>query len=252
MENRTRTYQPRQDICYRPGPFKGSYECQLPAEARTELLKEIPPPQYRPTKPRVRVRAVGRKLEEIPPPQTPRLDRGVSQVPEPYRLPTLPPREVFLRPPPPVSREIPTHHPAQSPPPEVVFRPPPPAAPPRPPVVPRAARPARSESSSGSGIWWFLALLVGLPILFNHLPHTSSTLSTPQSRPVEVRPALPPWSSVKFYDGTIVPVCYQGQLPNSAALPSQGRFIGEEWAIGNHSWIWMQPAGASFPSWVDP
>jgi hypothetical protein len=54
-------------------------------------------------------------------------------------------------------------------------------------------------------------------------------------------------------DGTIVEARYQGELPSSAALPPQGRrFIGEEWSTGNTAWIWMQPVGASFPSWVDP
>jgi hypothetical protein len=53
-------------------------------------------------------------------------------------------------------------------------------------------------------------------------------------------------------DDTIVEAGYQGELPNSAALPPQVRFIGEEWSTGNTSWIWMTPAGASFPSWVDP
>jgi hypothetical protein len=53
-------------------------------------------------------------------------------------------------------------------------------------------------------------------------------------------------------DGTILPVSYQGELASSAALPPRGRFIGEEWSTGNTSWVWMTPAGASFPSWVDP
>ena len=46
--------------------------------------------------------------------------------------------------------------------------------------------------------------------------------------------------------------CLPGELPSSAALPPRGRFIGEEWSTGNTSWIWMTPAGANFPSWVDP
>jgi hypothetical protein len=56
----------------------------------------------------------------------------------------------------------------------------------------------------------------------------------------------------KMPDGTVVQVCYQGELPSSATLPARGRFTGEEWSTGNTSWIWMTPAGASFPSWVDP
>jgi hypothetical protein len=43
-------------------------------------------------------------------------------------------------------------------------------------------------------------------------------------------------------DGTIVEARYQGELPSSAALPSQGRFIGEWWSIGNTS---LDDAGRS-------
>jgi hypothetical protein len=65
-------------------------------------------------------------------------------------------------------------------------------------------------------------------------------------------PEIGQWHPIKFYDGTVVQACYQGQLGSSADLPNRGRFIGEEWSTGNTSWIWMTPAGASFPSWVDP
>ena len=190
MENRTRTHQPRQDIYWRRGPGEGSFDCQLPAEARAELLEEIPPPKT-------------------------------------YR------------------REIPTYRPLE---------PPPPVLPPS--VTPRA-RPAQSESSSGSGIWLLLAVLLGLPILLAMLSQAVSSGTQPQSRSVEVRRALPVvevrralpavpralpvtsavstvsnagWQSVRMPDGTIVQVCYQGELPSSAALPNQRRFIGEEWS----------------------
>jgi hypothetical protein len=54
-------------------------------------------------------------------------------------------------------------------------------------------------------------------------------------------------------DGSIVPVNYQGELPSSAALPSQGRFIGEEWSTSTGlTWIWLKPAGVNFASWIDP
>ena len=100
-ENRNGTWklEPNHDIYRRLGPFAGSvrdesFECQLPAEARTEL-EEIPSPQtYRPAKPRIRVRAVGRKLEETPPPQNYRV-REIS----PYH-PVQEPSPVFLRSPP--------------------------------------------------------------------------------------------------------------------------------------------------------
>jgi hypothetical protein len=105
----------------------------------------------------------------------------------------------------------------------------------------------------------------------------------PRSGPIEVRRALPPpvevrralpavpralpvtapenppiptpyaeSQPIRMPDGTIVQARYQGELPSSAALPPQGRFIGEEWSTGHTSWIWMTPAGANFPSWVDP
>jgi hypothetical protein len=60
------------------------------------------------------------------------------------------------------------------------------------------------------------------------------------------------WQSIRMPDGSVIPVHYEGELPSSAALPPQGRFIGEEYSTGNTSWIWMTPVGTSFPSWVDP
>jgi hypothetical protein len=118
-------------------------------------------------------------------------------------------------------------------------------------------------------------VIIGLPLLLARL----SDNTQPQARPVEVRRALPAvevlkalpavpravlvssqtssvsnaqWQRIRMPDGSIVNASYQGELPSSAALPPQGRFIGEEWSTGNTSWIWMTPAGASFPSWVDP
>jgi hypothetical protein len=156
----------------------------------------------------------------------------------------------------------------------------------------RAGQPAPQTSRRGSGLWLLLAVLLGFPVLISLLANAVSTLSSlsnravhesqPQSRPVEVRRALPPVEvrralpavpralpvtaaenppiptpyaesqPIRLPDGTIVEARYQGELPSSAALPPQGRFIGEEWSTGNTSWIWMTPAGASFLSWVDP
>ena len=45
VEDRTRTYQPRQGVHFRRGTFDDQFDCQLPEEARTELLEEIPPPK---------------------------------------------------------------------------------------------------------------------------------------------------------------------------------------------------------------
>ena len=36
------------------------------------------------------------------------------------------------------------------------------------------------------------------------------------------------WQPVKMPDGSIVEARYQGEVPGSATLPPQGRFIGEE------------------------
>src|SRR6516165_11004477 len=44
VEDRTRMYQTRQGIHFRRGTFDDPFDCQLPEEARTELLGEIPPP----------------------------------------------------------------------------------------------------------------------------------------------------------------------------------------------------------------
>jgi hypothetical protein len=119
--------------------------------------------------------------------------------------------------------------------------------------------------------------------LLHNQPSQSSASSRGQpaytsSPPVEVRRALPvvevrkalpavpralpvtsantvsnaQWQPIRMPDGTIVNVSYQGELPSSAALPPQGHFIGEAYSTGTTSWVWMTPAGATFPSWVDP
>ena len=151
-----------------------------------------------------------------------------------------------------------------APPPQVLIRP----APVSPP-----AKPAENASRRGAGIWLLLAMLIGLPLLLTRLADNTP----PQSRPVEVRRALPAvevrralplvphaspvtspvvsnagWQLIRMPDGSIVQASYQGELPNSAALPTRGRFIGEEYSTGNTSWVWMTPTGAAFPSWVDP
>jgi hypothetical protein len=139
-------------------------------------------------------------------------------------------------------------------------------------AIPTASEPARGcVPRSGTGIWLLLAALIGLPLLLARVADNTQ----PQPRPVEVRRALPAvevrralpavpralpitsavsteWQPIRMPDGTVVQASYQGELPSSAALPAQGRFIGEEYSTGNTSWIWMTPAGASFPSWVDP
>jgi hypothetical protein len=199
----------------RRGPGDESFDCQLPAEARIELLEEIPPPPM-------------------------------------YRL-----------------REIPAYRPVQEPPPEVFLRPPPPVSPPLPPVTPGAPGRRRGHPAAAPeyGYRWGVQFLLAL---LGQAVSTQVDGTQPQSRSVEVRRAAPaagrrPQSvaggsarssdsgqPVRLLDGTTVRAFYQGELPSSAALPSQGRFIGEEWSTGNTSWIWIKPAGAHFASWVDP
>jgi hypothetical protein len=161
----------------------------------------------------------------------------------------------------------------------------------RPPVVqaPKPAPPQRSSRSGGWGlIWMVIAGFFLWALLHNQPSQPASSRATPESRgqpaytgsqPVEVRRALPvvevrkalpvvpralpvtsgistvsnaAWQPIRMPDGTIVNVSYQGELPSSAALPPQGHFVGEEYSTGTTSWVWMTPAGASFPSWVDP
>jgi hypothetical protein len=163
-----------------------------------------------------------------------------------------------------------------------------PSVPAPPPIVtpPTAQPPPRR----GTAIWWWwlaaiagVATIVGISLAINQLPKqvifsppidpapSPPALEVRRALPViEVRRALPAvpralpvssatttvptvgWQSIRMLDGRIVPVHYEGELPSSAALPPQGRFLGEEWSSGKTSWIWMTPAGASFPSWVDP
>jgi hypothetical protein len=204
VENRTRTYQPRQSR-----PFNDQFDRELPQEARTELSGGAPK-TYR---------------KSAPPP---------------------PPRKVIDSPPP-------------------------------------------TKRGRGVTILGAIAIVAFFLYAVSHTggplsstaPPESRSVSNPSSQPVEVRRALPAvpralpievrralpavpralvtsqapmwnWQPVRMPDGTLVQVSYQGELPSSAALPTRGRFIGEEWSTGNTSWIWMTPAGANFPSWVDP
>ena len=216
VEDRTRTYQPRQGVHFRRGTFDDQFDCQLPEEARTELLEEIPPPKtYR--------------LREIPvyQPAPPAAKRsGGAAVIGSIAIVAL-----FLyavsrtggpstSTAPPDSRSVPT--PLRSQPVEVRRALPPPVEVCRalPVVEVRKALPAVPRA---------------LPV--NSAPFAVSTVG---------------WQSIRMPDGSIIPVHYEGELPSSAALPPRGRFIGEEYSTGNTSWIWMTPVGASFPSWVDP
>ena len=215
--DRTRRYQPRQGVHFRPGTFDDQFDCPLPEEARTELLGKIPPPKpYR-----------SRKIpacEPAPPPV--RRLRGAAAVIGAITIVAL-----FLyamsRPggpststAPPESRSVPT--PLRSQPVEVRRALPPP-------VEVRRALPV-------------VEVRKALPAVPRALPVNSAPFAVPTVG----------WQSIRMPDGSIIPVHYEGELPSSAALPPRGRFIGEEYSTGNTSWIWMTPVGASFPSWVDP
>jgi hypothetical protein len=256
VESWTRRNQPSQSIYLRRGPDE-SFDCQLPAEARIEL-EEIPPPQV------YRVR--DQPLPRIWPQRIPETEEEIQQAIAWLKA------QGFLQEP--IS---------PAPPPQALIRP----APVSPP-----AKPAQSaRSGKGIWLLLGFLIVVGLlPHAISTLRTSSGRPvddTQPQSRPVEVRRALPPpmevrralpavprallvsrsrfsenaptpvpyaqWHQVTLLDGrTTIPACYQGELPSSAALPHQGRFIGEEWSTGNTSWIWMTPAGVNFPSWVDP
>jgi hypothetical protein len=235
-------YQPLQSVYLRRGPCDESFDCQLPAEVRTELL-EIPSAQvYR--------------LREIPPTY--------------QSVAPLPPEFVF-RPPPPVSPTRPAVTPGAAKPAQNA---------PRsgtgiwlllgvllgfPMLI---ALLAHAVST--------LSTLSSRPVDDTQPQSRSVEVRRALPPPVEVRRALPavpravlvsrshfsenapipaPYAEsqpVRLPDGTIVEARYQGELPSSAALPPQGQFIGEEWSTGNTSWIWMKPAGVNFASWVDP
>jgi hypothetical protein len=145
--------------------------------------------------------------------------------------------------------------PAPPPRPEVVLAPPPP-------VTPPAAKPVQRDSRSGSGLWLLLAFLLGFFVLVGLQPKQFQFGTPPM---VEVRRALPmvpralpltdsasgQWQSVRFSNGTTMQVYNRGWLAGTACLPPSGRFVGDAYIIGNHYWIWQQPAAAP-ASWVDP
>ena len=245
VEDRTRTYQSRQSgYSTNPKPririrVKGRYSGPLVPVFDDQFERELPP----------EIRA---RLSEIPPRS---INRWPARIPETEE--EIQAALIWLKsqgylqsgstPPP-------------SPEPAVASQPPP--------VEPR---PVQRESQGGLGIWWLLAVIIGLPLLLARLADNTQ----PQGRPLEVRRALPvvevrralpaipralpvttavstEWQPIRMPDGTIVQASFQGELPSTAALPARGRFIGEEWSTGNTSWIWMKPAGVSFASWVDP
>ena len=229
--------------------FDRQFESQLPPEVRAEL--EIPP------------RSTPRPSARIP-----ETEEEIAQALEWLKS------QGYLRP-------------ASPAPPLPVSSPQPPAVPmsKTPPPARRAHIPAVIGTVAIAALFLYAVSHTGGPSNSTALPESRS-VPNPSSQPVEVRRALTPpvevrralpavprallvsrsrfsenapipapyaeSQPVRMPDGTIVEARYQGELPSSAALPVRGRFIGEEWSTGNTSWIWLQPAGASLPSWVDP
>jgi hypothetical protein len=85
----------------------------------------------------------------------------------------------------------------------------------------------------------------------------AESVSVPVASPLNSHVNVGDWHSVTLLDGrTTVSARFEGWLVSSADLPNQGHFLGEEFATGSgphaNTWIWLQPAGAQFASWVDP
>jgi len=229
--------------------FDRQFESQLPPEVRAEL--EIPP-----------------RSTPRPPVRIPQTEQEIAQALEWLKS------QGYLRP-------------ASPAPPPPVSPPQPPAVPmsKAPPPARRSRIPPVIGTVAIAALFLYAVSHTGGPSN-STAPQESRSVPTTSSQPVEVRRALPPpvevrralpavprallvsrsrfsehapipapyaeSQPVRMPDGTIVEARYQGELPSGAALPPQGRFIGEQWSTGNTSWIWMTPAGASFPSWVDP
>jgi len=59
------------------------------------------------------------------------------------------------------------------------------------------------------------------------------------------------WVSQEIPHEGRVWIHYQGQLQNTGQLPQQPNLWDESWTPGA-TWVWMIPAGATTPQWVDP
>jgi hypothetical protein len=239
-ENRTRMYQPRQSV-RTPLDYDEQFERQSPPEVRVELESRLPAISRQPLR-------LPETEEEIQETISWLKGQGYLSTPSPVQ-------------------------------------PPPVIQPPNPPAAERSPR-------RGLGLIWLALGGCFLWALLHNQPSQPSpsrvaSRSGPawapfgqSAPPIEVRRALPidvrraisvvprarlvspaetqtgQWHTVTLPDGSVVQACYQGNLANSADLPPQGRFLGEEWSTGTRSngsdWIWLQPAGAHFASWVDP
>ena len=246
-DNRTRTYQPRQSV-RTPLDYDTQFESELPPEIRAEL--EAPPAPI--------------KRGPVRPPETEEeIQAAIAWLrSQGYSPPTTSaPVRPLSAPPPPVV-QVPT--------------------PPRAERVPHRGWGLIWMVFGGVFLWALLHNQGSQPSASRALTEWSfaSCILAISSRQPEVRRALPvdvrramsvvpraqlasppvaptgQWHTVKLLDGSVVQACYSGQMDNAAQLPGQGAFIGQEFSTGTGpnvtDWIWLQPAGAHFASWVDP
>jgi hypothetical protein len=222
-EDRTRTYQNLERTQSRFESGDAQFERELPPEIRAELFRS------RPRSPRMAGNRSHTAAGRVSPPQP------LSDVPDAARAPK--------------------------------------------PTSERGRHPRRENNALGLllgllSVLVLIALLVPITTgLHQFGGGTQFPYALPQPPVVEVRRALPAvpratlverttsgitdpaigqWYSVRFANGAVMQIRYGGRLTSTAFLPGAGEFVGDARVINNHYWIWMQSAGASFPSWVDP
>jgi hypothetical protein len=222
VKDRTRTYQTRKGVHFRSGTFDDQFDCQLPEEARTELLGEIPYQPAPPLPPEVVYRSRAVPISSTSPPGKRLMGvvvivaiavaalflYAIEHTSDPSTS-TAPLRTSDLSAAVPEIRSVPAPILSQS-------------------VEVRRALPVEVRRA--------------LPTALRALPVNSVSSVVPTVG----------WQSIRMPDNSVIPVHYEGELPSSAALPLQGHFVGEEYSTGNTSWVWTQPAGTNVASWVDP
>jgi hypothetical protein len=54
------------------------------------------------------------------------------------------------------------------------------------------------------------------------------------------------------YQNLEVLATYKGQAASVYLLPTRGNQLGDMWAVGNTTWLWVVAPGASRADWIDP
>ena len=119
-----------------------------------------------------------------------------------------------------------------------------------------------------SGIIVALSLLtLGLHAVWNFLAHEGRPVifstagvdpepGTPEPGTPATAWRLEPghWFSIVNLEGKQILTKWMGWVPTVANLPQEGNSIGDCYGIngGTHCWIWLIPAGATTPTWIDP